>query len=81
MMKMNIDLHDLVERDAVLAPVVELGGVGGGMRRHLACLPERATVLEVGGDAGATEGVVAHLGGDAGCHGPPPHHLRGFDAI
>ena len=61
---MNIDLRDLVERDAVLAPVVELGGVGGGMRRHLACLLERATVLEVGGDAGAAEGVVAHLGGD-----------------
>jgi len=32
----NIDLHDLVERDAVLAPVIKLRGAGGGMRRHLA---------------------------------------------
>jgi hypothetical protein len=27
----NIDLHDLVERDAILAPVIELDGAG--MRR------------------------------------------------
>jgi hypothetical protein len=28
----NIDLHDLIERDAVLAPIVELRGAGRGIR-------------------------------------------------
>jgi len=46
------------------------------MRRHLARLFERALVLEVGRDASATEGVIAHLGGDASRLGPP-HHLSG----
>jgi hypothetical protein len=41
----NIDRHDLVEGDRVLAQVVELGGAGGGMRRHLARLIQRAAVL------------------------------------
>src|SRR5262249_29513535 len=54
----NIDLHDLIERDATLAPVVELGGEGGGMGRHLTGLFERAAVFEVGGDARAAVGVV-----------------------
>jgi histidine kinase/DNA gyrase B/HSP90-like ATPase len=29
----NIDLHDLVEREAFLTPVVDLVGADGGMRR------------------------------------------------
>ena len=36
-----------------------------------------ALVLEVGRDASATEGVIAHLGGDGSRLGPPPHHLSG----
>src|SRR5262245_22642998 len=28
----NVDLHDLIERDAVFAAIIELGGAGGGMR-------------------------------------------------
>src|SRR5262245_10122665 len=35
---MHIDLHHFVEDDVVLAPIVELGGAGRGMRRHLARL-------------------------------------------
>src|SRR5262249_45528952 len=31
----NIDLHHFIERDAVLASVVELSGAGRRMRRHL----------------------------------------------
>ena len=38
----NIDLHHLIERDAVLAAIVELGRAGGGMRCHLARLLERS---------------------------------------
>ena len=58
----NIDLHDLIERDSVLAPIVELGGACGGMRRHLPRFLQRAPVVQVGRDAGAAEGMVAHLG-------------------
>ena len=47
----NIDLHHLIERDAILAPIVERGRAGGGMRRQLPRLLQRAAVLEVGGDA------------------------------
>jgi len=49
----NIDLHHLIERDPVLAPIVELGRAGRCMRRHLARLLERAAVFKVGGDVGA----------------------------
>ena len=51
------------------------------MRRHLASLFERAAVFEVGGDAGAAEGVVAHLGGDSGRLGAPVHHLPGIGPV
>jgi len=35
----NIDLHGPIERDAVLAPVVELRGAGGGMGCHWRASP------------------------------------------
>jgi len=38
-------------------------------------------LLEVGRDAGAAEGVVAHLGGDAGGIGSAAHHPPGVDAV
>src|SRR5262245_34702210 len=70
----NNDLHDLIERDAILAAVIELGGAGRRMRRHLPRLLERATVLEVGRNASAAEGVVADLRCDAGLLGATAHH-------
>src|SRR5262245_12143108 len=70
----NIDLHDLIERDAILAAVIELGGARGGLRRHLTGLLQRATVLEVGRNASAAEGVVADLRCDAGRPGATAHH-------
>src|SRR5215470_11950981 len=77
----NIDLHHFIERDAVLAAIVELGGAGRGMRRHLAGLLERAAVLEVGRDARAAEGVVAHMRGDAGRLGATAYHLPGIGPV
>jgi hypothetical protein len=62
----NIDLHHFIERDAVLAPIVELRRSRRRMRRHLARFFQRAAILEVGRDAGAAEGVVADFRGDAG---------------
>jgi len=58
----DIDLHDLIEGDAILAPVVQLGGAGGGVCRHLPRLLQRAAVLEVGGDAGGSKRVAADGG-------------------
>jgi hypothetical protein len=43
----NIEFRDLVGGNAVLAPVVELGSCGRGMRRHLTRLLERTAVLEI----------------------------------
>src|SRR5262245_16224341 len=47
----------------------------------MARLLEGAAVLEVGRDAGAAEGVAAHLGGIAGGLGAPAHHLPGVGAV
>ena len=49
----NIDLHDLIKRDAVLAPVVEL------LVRLEACAGIWRAFIERA-PAGAAEGVVAH---------------------
>ena len=64
----------LVERHAVLAPIVELGGAGGGMRRHLARLLESSAVLEVGRDPRASKRVVANVRVESRCLGAPLHH-------
>src|SRR5215472_6766545 len=77
----NVYLHDVVERDAILAPVVELRGSRRRMCRHLPGLLQRAAVLEVGGDAGAAERVVADFGGDAGGLGAPAHHSPSVGAV
>src|SRR5262249_12363981 len=70
----NMDLHHFIKRDAIFPPIVELGGARGGMGRHLARLLQRAAVLEVGGDPGAAEGVVADLRCDASLPGATAHH-------
>src|SRR5262245_10115060 len=70
----NIDLHHLIERDAVLAPIVELRGARGGMGRHLARLLQRAAILEISRDTCAAEGVVADFRCDAGRPGATAHH-------
>src|SRR5262249_1864344 len=65
----NIDLHALIRRDGVVAPIVEGRRAGGGWAA--------TAVLRVGHDAGAAEGVVADFRGDAGGLGAPAHYLRG----
>jgi hypothetical protein len=64
----------------VLAPVVELGRAGGGMRRYLGLL-QRAAVPELGGDAGAAEGVVTTLVVMPTAFAPLAHYLPGVDAV
>ena len=63
---LNGDSRYFVQRDLLLAAVVEHGGAGklvvGDVLRRF----QGAVVLEVGGDAGGAEGVVADAGLDAG---------------
>ena len=56
----------LIEANLVPAAVVKLRRARVGMVGHVARLLKRAAILEVRGDAGAPEGVVTDLGGDAG---------------
>src|SRR5229473_2300977 len=61
----NRNLLHLVERDFVGAPVVELGGARRGVVGERPGVLKSALVLEIGGDAGRAEGVIADLGLDA----------------
>ena len=60
-----MDALDLVERDLLVQPVVELGGAGGLVPRDPGRDLEVAAVSQVLGDPGAAEAVGADLGGDA----------------
>jgi hypothetical protein len=55
------DLLDLVERNGVIAPVVEAGCAGGFVASHLLRDFQLAAVLQVRGDAGGAEAVAADL--------------------
>ncbi len=57
--QLNHNLLYLVERDLVVGAVIELGGLRGFVVGDLLGLLDGAAVLEVGGDAGGPEGVVA----------------------
>ena len=66
-------LH-LVERHAVVPPVVQTGGSGGLVAGHLLRNFELAAVRKVGGDAGGPEAVATDLGLDAGGNRPALNH-------
>src|SRR5271166_6014668 len=70
---------DLIEGDFIGTAVVELGGAGGGVISHGSGLFQRAAVLQISGDPGGTEAVIADPGGDAGARGAGPwrRHWRG----
>jgi hypothetical protein len=61
----NEDALDFIEADLIIAPVIELGGAGRGVVGDHRRLLERATILQVGRDAGGPEGVIADPGADA----------------
>ena len=60
----DVDPLDLVERDLVVQPVVELGGAGGLVPRDPCRDLEVAAVSQVLGDPGAAKAVGADLGGE-----------------
>ena len=65
----NGDPLYLIQRDLFLAAVVEHGGAGRFVVGDVLGRFQGAVVLEVSGDAGGAEGVVADAGLDAGGFG------------
>lgn len=72
------DPFDLIERDLIRAPVVELRCRCAGVVRHSSRLLERAAVLEMGGDPRGPERMIANLGVDAGSRRTAPDHRIGI---
>jgi hypothetical protein len=62
---LNPDPLHLVQADVVLPPIVELGRARAGVVGHGRGILQRAAVLQVGGDAGGPEGVIADPGAKA----------------
>jgi hypothetical protein len=60
------NLFDLIQRNLILPPIIEFGGVGRLVIGDLLRGFEGALVLEIGGYAGRTEGMAADPGSDAG---------------
>src|SRR5688572_19751363 len=65
---------DLIEREAVQPPVVELRRARARMVRHRRRRLEVAAAFEVGGDPGGTQAVIADPGRDAGTLGAAANH-------
>lgn len=65
------DLLNFIERDLVIAPVVELRGASALVRGHLLRVLEQSAVGEIDGDPGCPERVAAEFGFDAGVAGAP----------
>ena len=69
---LNDNALDLVERDLIGPPVIELRRASRGVVGHLRGLLQLATILQIGGDPGAVEGVIADGRLDAGLSGTTP---------
>jgi hypothetical protein len=78
---LNRNPLDLVERDFVTGPIVELGGARAFVRGHGLGVFERAASLEVGSDAGCAEHVAAELDLEAGLGRAPADHAIGVDTV
>ncbi len=65
---------DFIETDLVVAPVVEAGGAGALVVRHLLRHFELAAVAQIFRDAGRAEAVAADLRLDAGVRGAAADH-------
>ena len=72
--QLDPDPLDLIERDLVVAPVVEAGRPGRLMSGHLLGNLQLAAIPQISRDAGGTKGVAADFGLDAGRERPPANH-------
>src|SRR5271155_2560595 len=71
----NHNSLDLIEAHLVAPAIVELRRARRGMVPHRSGLPERAAILEIGGDPGRPEAVISEPGRDA-CRGRAPADHR-----
>jgi hypothetical protein len=71
---LNPHPFDFIQADLIGAPIVELGGAGGGVVGHRGRVLQGASVFEVCRDTGRSEGVITDLGGDAGGGGAAADH-------
>ena len=60
------DPLDLIERDLIVAPIVELGRARALVRRHLLRVFQQPAVEQIDGDAGRPKRVAAELRDDPG---------------
>ena len=74
---LNGNPFDFIERNLILPAVIEFRRPGGLVVGDVLRRFELAIVLQVGGDAGRAERVVADLGLDAGGPGAPLNHPVG----
>src|ERR1700730_17331588 len=74
---LDADPLDLIEAPRVAAAIVELRRAGRGMVRHRRSLFEGAAVLEIGGDPGRPEAVIAELGFNPSRRRAPTDHRIG----
>ena len=78
---------DLIERDLIVAMMVEPLRTRALVRRHLLCVFQEPAVKQIDGDAGRPERVAAERGDDPGLarmaddHPPPPWHARRRRAV
>src|SRR5215213_7527318 len=77
----DCDALDLIERNLIARAVVELGRARAFMRGHGLRIFERAAGLEIDGDAGCAEHVVAKLLLEPGFRGTAADHAAGIDAV
>ncbi len=70
---------DLIERDLIIAPIVELGRSRAFVRRHLLRVFEQPAVEQIDGDPRRPKRVTAQFrddpGGDRTSHDHPPRIL------
>jgi hypothetical protein len=78
-LRLNYNLLDLVEREALFRAVVELGGARALMCGHRLRVLQRAAVGEIRRDPGRPERVVADRRQDAGGECALAHHAPGVD--
>src|SRR3546814_20619925 len=71
-----LDQHpfNLIERHVIGPPIVELGRARGAMVRHRPGRLQRAAVLQVSGNPGRAERMVADRRSDIGRHRASAHH-------
>jgi hypothetical protein len=77
----NHNLLHLIQRNLVAGAIIKLSRFWRFVVGDLLGVLDGAAVLEVGGNAGGPEGMIANVSGQADCLGTPFDHPPGVDAV